>query len=325
MQKQPVILYYRKSDFEIESLNKNIDDVCKRLNLDFINIDIEKIENIEENHSTKTPALKVGPYFLKYPFTLADVEIAVNAFVSKNEIETKKNIRGIKQKNSIGLLLANYYPLIIAGLMFLFVAGSILAPVLASSGKTKAANGLYAFYSAFCHQLAFRSFFIFGDQAVYPRELANIKNLTTYEAQFNDQLIDVDKARKIIGDNNSGYKIAICERDFAIYSSLGFAALAFQILKKKIKQIPWYWWFILALVPIALDGFSQLPGISTGWPAWLPRRESTPFLRVLTGTLFGGVTGLYMFPLMEDSLKETRYMLLRQREIIKATSKQHEK
>ncbi len=233
MHDQPAILYYRKSDFEIESLQTNIAGICNRLKLELAAIDVEKIENLDENHSTITPSLKVGPYYLKYPFTLTDVEIAVNAFVSKNEIETKKNIRGIKQKNTIGLFLANYYPMLIAVLILLFVGGSIFAPVLASSGKSKAANGLYSFYSVFCHQLAFRSFFIFGEQAVYPRELADIKNLLTYEEQFRDPLLDIEKARGTIGNIESGYKIAICERDLAIYSSLGFAALAFQIFKEK--------------------------------------------------------------------------------------------
>ena len=325
MQNRPAILYYRKKDFEVESLRTSISEVCQRYNVDLALIDIESIENLGEDHAQITPSLRVGPYHLKYPFTLTDVEIAINAFVSRNETESKKSIKGIKVKNSIGLLLAKYYPLIIAGLLFLFISGSILAPILASSGKTKSANGLYAFYSVFCHQLAFRSFFIFGDQAFYPRELAHIEELTTYEQQFNDPSLDVIKASRTIGNNESGYKIALCERDLAIYSSLGLSALIFQLLKKKTKAIPWYWWFIIALIPIAIDGFSQLPGISNEWPAWLPRRESTPFLRVLTGTLFGGVTGMYMFPLMEDSLKETRYTLLRQREIIRATSKQNEK
>jgi uncharacterized membrane protein len=325
VQKQVAILYYRKNDFEINTLQISISEVCKRFNLELASIDIERIENSGENHSQITPSLKVGPYLLKYPFTLIDVEIAVSAFVSKNQTENKNNIKGIKVKNSIGIFLAKKYPLLIAALLMLFVGGSVLAPVLASYGKTKAANSLYHFYSFFCHQLAFRSFFIFGEQNAYPRELANIRELTTYEEQFNDPFLDVENARKIIGDNKSGYKIALCERDLAIYSALGMSALAFQALKKKVKPIPWYWWFIFALIPIAIDGFSQLPGISSGWPVWLPRRESTPFLRVLTGTLFGGVTGLYMLPLMEDSLKETRYMLLRQKEIIKATSTQDDK
>jgi uncharacterized membrane protein len=325
VQKRPAILYYRKRDYEIESLQAGISEVCKRFNLELASIDIESIENPEEDHSQATPSLRIGPYHLKYPFTLIDVEIAVKAFSSRNETEIKKNIKGISAKNSIGLMIAKHYPLIIAGLLFLFIGGSILAPILASSGKTKAANGLYGFYSVFCHQLAFRSFFIFGNQAVYPRELAHLEDLTTYEQQFNDPGLDVIQASKTIGNTESGYKIALCERDLAIYTSLGLSALIFQLLKKKSKPIPWYWWFIIALIPIAIDGFSQLPGISSGWPDWLPRRESTPFLRVLTGTLFGGVTGFYMFPLMEDSLKETRYTLLRQRAIIKATSKQHEK
>lgn len=325
MVKRLAVLYYRKNDFEINTLKLNISEVCNRFNLELAAIDIESIDDLGENNSQITPSLKVGPYLLKYPFTLIDVEIAVSAFVSKNQTENNKNIREIRVKNLIGIFLSKNYPLLIAGLLLLFVGGSVLAPVLASSGKTKVANNLYNIYSVFCHQLAFRSFFIFGDQSAYPRELAKIRELTTYEEQFNDPFLNVENARKVIGDVKSGYKIALCERDLAIYSALGLSALAFQVLKKKVKPIPWYWWFIFALIPIAIDGFSQLPGISSGWPAWLPRRESTPFLRVLTGTLFGGVTGLYMLPLMEDSLKETRYMLLRQREIIKATSTQDDK
>jgi len=325
VQKRPVILYYRKKDFEIDSLQAGISELCKRFNLELAAIDIENIENPDEDHTQITPSLRVGPYHLKYPFTLIDVEIAVNAFVSRNETESRINIKEIKAKNSIGLALARYYPLLIAVLLFIFIGGSILAPILASSGKTKGANVIYGFYSVFCHQLAFRSFFIFGDQAVYPRELAHLEDLTTYEQQFNDPGLDVILASKTIGNTESGYKIALCERDLAIYTSLGLSALIFQLSKKKSKAIPWYWWFIIALIPIAIDGFSQLPGISSGWPAWLPKRESTPFLRVLTGTLFGGVTGFYMLPLMEDSLKETRYTLLRQKAIIIATSKQYEK
>jgi hypothetical protein len=76
------------------------------------------------------------------------------------------------------------------------------------------------------------------------------------------------------------------------------------------------------MVPIALDGVSQIPSLSSGWPAWIPIRESTPLLRVITGFLFGAGTGWYMFPLMEESLKDTRVLLTRKIAILKKIEKQ---
>jgi len=129
-------------------------------------------------------------------------------------------------------------------------------------------------------------------------------------------VIDLEYARDFIGNKVVGYKVAICERDVAIYGSLAFFGFVFQLTGKKIKKLHWYWWFIFALIPIALDGSSQIPSLSSGWPAWVPLRESTPFLRILTGSLFGIGTGWYMYPLMEESMKETRIMLNRKFNII---------
>jgi hypothetical protein len=38
----------------------------------------------------------------------------------------------------------------------------------------------------------------------------------------------------------------------------------------------------------------------------LPYYESTPFLRTLTGFLFGFTTAWFMFPLIEEAMAETR-------------------
>ena len=78
-----------------------------------------------------------------------------------------------------------------------------------------------------------------------------------------------------------------------------------------MKSIPWYWWVILAIIPIGLDGGSQLFSLGGNWPAWFPIRESTPFLRTITGALFGLVTGWYVYPMMEESMKEIRINLAR--------------
>src|SRR5260370_8945497 len=56
----------------------------------------------------------------------------------------------------------------------LFLAGALAAPILATLGATQAAEALYAAYKLTCHQWAFRSFFLFGQQPLYSvQELAD--------------------------------------------------------------------------------------------------------------------------------------------------------
>ena len=54
----------------------------------------------------------------------------------------------------------------------LYVGLPILAPVLMNAGLTGPANLLYRAYSPMCHQLASRSFFLFGEQPAYPRAVS---------------------------------------------------------------------------------------------------------------------------------------------------------
>lgn len=323
-----VILYHRKEDFEIDKLITSISNLCQDYSLDFLPIDIDNLQGEISDIKKTTPNLVVGPYNLKFPFTIKDAEIAISAASIKPERTKKASLRKSKKRNNLGIYLARFYPSIIGLIIAIFVSGAFLPPLLLQRGNVGIANVFYGFYRIFCHQLAFRSFFVNGEQLFYPRTLSNIKNVITYEKEFNDPFDDVNVARKITGNPVSGYKIALCERDLAIYLSLAMVSFIFQIFRKKMKPIRWYIWVIVGLIPIAIDGFSQIPGLSTGWPAWFPVRESTPFLRLLTGTLFGGATALYMFPLMEESMTDSLNQLLLQREVIRVSEKvikQHEK
>jgi uncharacterized membrane protein len=173
------------------------------------------------------------------------------------------------------------------------------------------AQVIYSVYSVFCHQLAFRSYFLFGEQAVYPRELANVPNLLTYEAVTGNSALDTAVARAFQGNEQLGYKLAICERDIAIYGSLLLAGILFQLTGRKLKAIPWYVWVIFAIIPMGLDGGSQLFSLGGTWPAWFPIRESTPLLRTITGALFGFFTAWYIYPMMEENMKDIRTNLAR--------------
>ena len=73
-----------------------------------------------------------------------------------------------------------------------------------------------------------------------------------------------------------GHQFGLCARNLSIYGSMFVGCLVFLFSKKRLPGIPWWLW-ILMLLPMAIDGTTQL----VGW------RESTWELRVITGTLFG--------------------------------------
>ena len=69
---------------------------------------------------------------------------------------------------------------------------------------------------------------------------------------------------------------------------------------------------IVGIGPIALDGFSQLfsqPPLSL-----YTLRESTPFLRTLTGALFGLMNVWLAYPYIEESMDEIKTDIARKRE-----------
>lgn len=91
-----------------------------------------------------------------------------------------------------------------------------------------------------------------------------------------------------------GHQLGLCARNFAIYASMFIGTLVFVLTKKRLPGIPWWLWGLL-LLPMALDGFTQMFGL----------RESTWELRVITGTLFGLANVWFVLPLIQKTLAET--------------------
>ena len=198
--------------------------------------------------------------------------------------------------------LNNHYMWIINGFLFLFLFFAFLAPVLMKYDYVIPAKIIYQIYQFLCHQLAFRSWFLFGEQAYYPRGLAGIQNINTYEIITGTNSLDLESARQFIGNSYVGFKVAFCQRDVAIYGSLLLMGIFFQISGKKLHALPWYLWVIVGLLPIGIDGTTQFGGLGISFLSWLPVRESTPMLRTITGALFGFTTGLFLFPLIEETM-----------------------
>jgi uncharacterized membrane protein len=163
-------------------------------------------------------------------------------------------------------------------LVALFVLGAIAAPLLAASGATMLADPIYTVYHAACHQWAFRSFFFFGAQAVYSPDQLVALNVDPYT---------------FVGSSATGWKMAFCERDLAIYVSLLVFGLLYATRwrPRGLHGMP-FLLYIVAAAPLAVDGVTQL----FGW------RESTWELRVLTGVLFGLASGWLFYPRAEAAL-----------------------
>lgn len=189
-------------------------------------------------------------------------------------------------------------------LVLLYVGLPFLAPVFMQIGATGPAHVIYTIYSGLCHQLGFRSFFLFGQQATYPRDV--FQKFTGIDGN------DLFGARAFIGNAQLGYKVAFCERDVAIYAALLLGGLIYMIpaVRRRVGPMPWWAYVVIGVAPIAIDGFSQL---LSQYPFnlippfnLLPYRESTSFLRVLTGGLFGISNAWLALPYLKVSLEDVR-------------------
>ena len=184
---------------------------------------------------------------------------------------------------------------------------------------------IYRAYSPMCHQMASRSFFLFGEQPAYPRAIAG-SDLTPIEEymagipEFANASADpaqwstfILSARAFRGNEQMGYKMALCQRDISIYLSILIGGLIYGVVRRRgpVKPLPFWLFVIIGLGPIALDGFSQLfsqlfIGLGADALAQLvPLRESSPLLRSLTGAIMGFSLVWLLYPRLDDQFTAT--------------------
>jgi uncharacterized membrane protein len=198
----------------------------------------------------------------------------------------------------------NHYLYLILGFLFIFISLPILAPVLLRTGMTLPAKVIYWVDSFFCHQLPFRSWFLFGAQPYYPLASAGIKNVISFEEFFHPETMDFKTIRFFTGNSTAGFKMAICQRDIAMYVSLFAFGILFAINHRKIKKLPLIIWIIFGVIPLGFDGITQYLGTLSMPFFEAVAHESTPLLRTITGGLFGLFTGWYIFPALDSVINK---------------------
>ncbi|MCL5428675.1 MAG: DUF2085 domain-containing protein [Chloroflexi bacterium] len=282
-------------------------------------VDIEHDRDLKQAFGHRVPVLQVGPYTLEAPFDRKKIHMTLAAARDRQtqlgddpKFQQRKT-RGasVSFVDRAGHWLSRRYLVLLNLLLFLYVGLPFLAPVLMNAGYPQAARPIYSLYGAVCHQLAFRSWFLFGEQPVYPRAVAGVEGFQTFEQATGideegvSSLLD---ARSFIGNEQVGYKVAFCQRDVAIYGGMLIFGLIFAATRRRMRSLHWILWILIGCLPIALDGFSQLFSQIPGFD-FVAFRESTPLLRTLTGFLFGFTTAWFGFPLLEESMTETRVIV----------------
>jgi uncharacterized membrane protein/glutaredoxin len=273
-------------------------------------IDIEADPALLRRYHDRIPVVQIGPYTLEAPIEEINLRVALQSALASPQTanETASNVsRGQAIfLNRFLFAISRHWLALFNLLVLLYVGIPFLAPLFMKAGLEGPARLIYSIYSPLCHQLPYRSWFLFGEQAAYPLAAAGVGG-ETFQDISSIAPYDLSTVRLLIGDAQIGYKVALCERDVAIYGAILLGGLLFALVRHRLKPIPVWMWFVVGILPIALDGGSQL---LSALPFFnFPIRESTPILRTITGTLFGLANVGLAYPYVEEAMQDTRTLV----------------
>jgi len=200
-----------------------------------------------------------------------------------------------------------------------YVLVPFLAPVFMAMGATDAANAVYTGYSFVCHQLPERSIFLFGDKPMYSYD--EIKSVWSLDGFLG--------LRQFTGTPEFGYKVAWSDRMMSFYGSIWIGALLFALFRKSIRQLSSLKWFFFGILPVGLDGITHFINDAIAGTTGAGFRDTNDWLRLITGNafsnafyigdalgsfnsdmrwitgfLFGLTTVWFLFPLIEDGMRD---------------------
>ena len=217
-----------------------------------------------------------------------------------------------------------------------YVLAPFLAPIFMVMGATDAANAVYTGYSFVCHQLPERSIFLFGEKPMYSYD--EIKSVWSLDGFLG--------LRQFIGTPEFGYKIAWSDRMMSFYGSIWIGGLLYAFARRWLKQLSPMKWFLFGILPVGLDGITHFINDAIAGTSGAGFRDTNEWLRLITGNalpnafyigdalgsfnsdlrwitgfLFGLTTVWFLFPLIEDGMRDVLTQAGRQLERAKMTDK----
>jgi uncharacterized membrane protein len=200
--------------------------------------------------------------------------------------------------------LSKHWLAVFNTIALLYVGLPVLAPILMRFGAVGLALVIYSLYKPLCHQLPQRSFFLFGPQPAY--------TLTELLEQVGVDTISNPWSGEFVGNGAVGYKIALCQRDVAIYGMILLGGLTYGLMRRRPRPLPWWAYMSFGLGPMAIDGGYQWISnaaniLYPGFP--IAPYESAPLMRAITGALFGLATVWLAYPYVQEAMDEFRETL----------------
>lgn len=212
--------------------------------------------------------------------------------------------------------IANYWLPFFLICWSLFNILPVLAPVFMQVGWTGLGNTIYDIYGLFCHQMAQRSYFLFGEQLMYAPEQLPV--------ELTGQLgTDTFALRAFRGSKTLGWKLAWSDRMVTMYGGFWLTGIVYWLLSKRrrINPLP-IWIAVLLMLPLAIDGgthlISDFVGLAIGFRYsndWLANLSNHSFsqsfymgdalgsfnswMRIITGLLFGIGSAAYAIPFID--------------------------
>jgi uncharacterized membrane protein len=190
-----------------------------------------------------------------------------------------------QRANSVVISIARHWLAIFNTAWAVYLFTPFLAPIFMQLGWTVPAQAVYSLYSFLCHQLPSHSYFLFG-----PELAPQTPALVASGMRDSNNLFVL---RAFIGNPEVGWKVALCQRDVAIYASVLVSGIIFGLVRDRLRPLP-FKYYLIFLIPIAIDGLTQLVGF----------RESNWWLRTVTGALFGFASVWLAYPYVDDAMQE---------------------
>src|SRR5262245_13759282 len=231
-----ITIYTRINHAASQAAKNNLESLKEKFPHRLVEVDVDADPAIQKSYGDDVPVVEVGPYRLKAPFDKQKLMMTIGAATDRrgqldrlgredhfDRVRRGKLISGADRAMH---WVSRHYLALLNLMMLLYFGLPILAPVLMNAGLKGPASIIYTIYKPLCHQFGFRSFFLFGEQTYYPLEEAGIPNVKNFEEAsgikdiHNPMNYSRVQARNFIGNEIMGYKMALCERDMAIYSSI---------------------------------------------------------------------------------------------------------